>query len=117
MGDPTARQQEVPRQLRKLVRGAREQCTRLCSSSARDFGVAHDGTRVEVPTARQREVPQQLRKHVSGAREQYTRVVRVEPIVHEITQWCTRLWSGARARVVHDGARDYVVVHDIAEWC
>ena len=27
--------------------------------------------------------------------------------VHEITQWCTRLRSGARARVVHDGARDY----------
>ena len=37
--------------------------------------------------------------------------------VHEITQWCTRLQSGARARVVHDGARDYVVVHEIVEWC
>ena len=30
--------------------------TRLCSG-ARDCGVVHDGTRVEVPTARQREVP------------------------------------------------------------
>ena len=37
--------------------------------------------------------------------------------VHEITQWCTRLRSGARARAVHDGARDYEVVHDIVEWC
>ena len=37
--------------------------------------------------------------------------------VHDITQWCTRLRSGARARVVHNGARDYVVVHEIAEWC
>ena len=70
--------------------------------------MVHDGTRVEVPTARQQEVPQQLRKLVSGAREQCTRVVRVELMVHEITQWCTRLWSGAR---------DYVVVHEIAESC
>ena len=100
MGDPTARQWEVPRQLRKLVRGAREQftrvvlvehggarevheitlwCTRLQSGArarvvhdgARDCGVVHDGTQVEVPTARQQEVPRQLRKLVSGAREWY----------------------------------------------
>ena len=45
--------------------GARR-CTRLCSG-ARDCGVVHDGTRVEVPTSKQREVPQQLRKLVSGA--------------------------------------------------
>ena len=32
-------------------------------------------------------------------------------------RWCTRLRSGARARVVHDGTRDYVVVHKIVEWC
>ena len=76
MGDPTARQREVPRLLRKLVRGAREQCRRVVQ-------VVQD-----------------------GARE-----------VHEIMQWCTRLRSGAQARVVHDGARDYVVVHEIAEWC
>ena len=71
--------------------------------------------------ARQREVPRQLRKLVRGAREQCMRVVRVEHgsarEVHDITQWCSRLQSGARARVVHDGARDYVVVHEIAEWC
>ena len=30
---PTARQQEVPRQFRKLVRGAREQCTRAVHES------------------------------------------------------------------------------------
>ena len=43
--------------------------------------------------------------------------------VHEITQWCTRLRSGTRVRVVHErctrlrsGARDYVVVHEY-EWC
>ena len=30
--------------------------------------------------------------------------------VHEITQWCTRLRSGTRVRVVHDGARE---VHEI----
>ena len=51
------------------------------------------------PTARQWEVPRQLRKLVSGAREQCTRVVRVvqdgAQEVHKITQWCTRLWSGA----------------------
>ena len=71
--------------------------TRLCSD-ARDCGVVHDGTRVEVPTARQREVPRQLRKLVSGAREQCTKVVLEEHggarEVHEITQWCTRLQSG-----------------------
>ena len=92
MGEPTARQQEVPRQLMKLVRGAREwykwstamheRCTRR--SGARDCGVVHDGTRVEVPTARQQEVPRQLRKLVSGAREWYE------------SRWCTRLRSGAR---------------------
>ena len=54
-------------------------------------------------TARKREVPRQLRKLVSGAREQCTRMVRVELMVHKITQWCTRLRSGARAQVVHDG--------------
>ena len=73
------------------------------------------------PTARQWEVPRQLRKPMRGAREQCTRVVRVAQDgareVHEITQWCTRLRSSARARVVHDGARDYVVVHEIVEWC
>ena len=37
--------------------------------------------------------------------------------VLETIQWCTRLRSGARARVVHDGARDYVVVQEIMEWC
>ena len=37
--------------------------------------------------------------------------------VHEITQWCTRLRSGSRARVVHNAARDYVVVHESVEWC
>ena len=50
--------------------------------------------------ARQREVPRQLRKLVRGVREQCTRVVQVEHggarEVHEITQWCTRLQSGAR---------------------
>ena len=46
--------------------GARERCTRL-RSGARDCGVVHDGTRVEVPMARQREMPQQLRKLVSSA--------------------------------------------------
>ena len=61
MGDPTARQREVPRQLRKLVRGAREQCTRV------------------------------IRVEHGGARE-----------VHEIMQWCTRLQSGTRVRVVHE---------------
>ena len=64
-----------------------KRCTRL-RSGARDCGVVHDGTRVDVPTARQREVPQQLRKLVSGAREWCTRVVRVEHggarKVHEI---------------------------------
>ena len=48
---PTARQREVPRQLRKLVSGAREwyewsnavheRCTRL-RSGARDCGVVHE---------------------------------------------------------------------------
>ena len=71
-------------------------CTRL-RSGARDCGVVHDGTRVEVRMARQREVPRQLRKLVSGAREQCTRVVRVEPMVHER---CTRLVvHGKDARV------------------
>ena len=44
MGDPTARQREVPRQLRKLVRGAREQCTRAVHESGARVG----WTRVEV---------------------------------------------------------------------
>ena len=59
---------------------------------------------------RQQEVPRQLRKLVRGAREWY----KWSTAVHER---CTRLQSGAQARVVHDGARDYVVVHEIAEWC
>ena len=63
-------------------------CARL-RSGARDWGVVHDGIRVEVPTVRQQEVPWQLRKLVSGAWEWY--------------EWCTS-WllgiSGAR-----DGAR------------
>ena len=47
MGDPTARQREVPRQLRKLVRSAREQCTRVVrvvQDGARDCGarVVHE---------------------------------------------------------------------------
>ena len=71
-------------------------CTRL-RSGARDRGVVHDGTRVEVLTARQREVPRQLRKLVTGARDY--------GVVHNGT------------RVVHDGAQDYVVVHEIVEWC
>ena len=41
--------------------------------------------------ARQREVPRQLRKLVSYAREWY----EWNTAVHEITQWCTRLRSGA----------------------
>ena len=53
---------------------------------------------------------------VEKACEWCTRVVRVVQDgareMHEITQWCTRLRSGARARVVHDGARDCGVVHD-----
>ena len=45
MGDPTARQREVPQQLRKLVRGAREQCTRVVrvvQDGARDYAVVHE---------------------------------------------------------------------------
>ena len=55
---PTARQREMLRQLRKLVSGAREQCTRVvrvehggareCTrlrSGAQDCGVVHDGAR------------------------------------------------------------------------
>ena len=41
-------------------------CKRL-RSGARDCGVVHDGTRVEVPRARQQKVPRQLRKLVWGA--------------------------------------------------
>ena len=61
---------------------------------ARDCGVVHDGTRVEVPTARQGEVPRQLRKLVRGARDC--------GVVHDGT------------RVVHVGARDFGarVVHE-----
>ena len=133
---PTAREREVPRQLRKLVSGAREQCTRvvrvepmvherctgLCSG-ARDCRVVHDGTRVEVPTARQREVPQQLRKLASGAREWYEwstamheRCMRLRSgardcgVVHEY-EWCTRVRSGAR--VVHEIGGARVEVHEI----
>ena len=84
------------------------------------------------------------------AREQCTRVVRVEHSgareVDEITQWCTRLWSGARwyksrssngqaagsattveeacewcTIAVHEsgtsGADSAREVHEIAEWC
>ena len=52
---PTARQRQVPRQLRKLG------CTSLpCTWIARsECGWVHE---YEVPTARQREVPRQLRK-------------------------------------------------------
>ena len=96
MGDLTARQREVPRQLRKLVRGAGEQGTRVVR-------VVQDGAR-EV-----HEITQWCTSLRSGA--------RVCGVVHEFAEWCTSLRSGARARVVHDGARDYVVVHEIAEWC
>ena len=82
---PTARQREVPRQLRKLVSGAQEWCTRVvhesgtsgawrCTRGARDCGVVHE---------------------FSGARV---------GVVHEY-EWCTR-W-------VHEmGAREYVAVHE-----
>ena len=63
MGDPTARQWEVPRQLRKLVRGEREQCTRVVR-------VVQDGAR-EV-----HEIMQWCTRLRSGAQAQ---------VVHEIT--------------------------------
>ena len=82
MGDLTARQREVPRQLRKLVRGAGEQGTRVVrvvQDGARDYAVVHEFAEWCTRT--------------SGAR------------------WCTRLRSGARdCGVVHDGTR---VVHEI----
>ena len=46
-----------------------------------------------------------------------TRGARDYAVVHEIAE-CYTSMSGARdCGVVHDGARDYVVVHEIAEWC
>ena len=105
---------EIMQWCTRLRSGAR---ARVVHDDERDYGVVHDGTQVEIPMARQWEVPRQLRKFVSGAQEWCTRVVRVEHgsarEVHEITQWCTRLRSGTRVRVVHEmGAREYVVVHE-----
>ena len=46
---------------------------------------------------------------VSSAREWY----EWSTAVHDITQWCLRLWSGARwCTRLHSGSRDCGVVHD-----
>ena len=66
-----ARQREVPRQLRKLVRGPREQCTRVVR-------VEHGGAR-EV-----HEITQWCTRLRSGTRDYV--------VVHkyECARWCTR---------------------------
>ena len=44
MGDPLVRQREVPRQLRKHVRGAQEQCTRVVRVKRGDAREVHEIT-------------------------------------------------------------------------
>ena len=111
MGDPTARQQEVPQQLRKLVRGTREQCTRV--------------VQVEHGCAREvHEITQWCTRLRSGERWYTSRssdgqAARSATTVEEACEWCTRAVheSGMKAdgaREVHeaDGARD---VHSVSQ--
>ena len=72
---PMARQREVPRQLRKLVSGAREQCTRVVQ-------VEHGGAR-EV-----HEITQWCTRLRSGERAQVMHDARDYVVVHEIAEWC-----------------------------
>ena len=76
---PTARQREVPRQLRKLVSGIREwyEWSTAVHERCTDYAVVHEIAEWYTST--------------SGARDGCTRVHSGARVVHEITEWCTSI--------------------------